>query len=100
MRITRRPSLPGIAGREDAAAIAPSAFTPPSPSESSANDRVDLSGAARLRQRLRADLGDLEQTDPGRVASLRSRVVTDAYKPAPEAVAKSLIGELTADLLV
>jgi hypothetical protein len=99
MLITRRPSLPGVAGREDAWASAPSAFTPTSPGESSANDRVDLSDAARLRQRLQADLGDLQRTDTERVASLRTRIVTDAYKPAPEAVAESLIGELTADLL-
>ena len=100
MRITRRPSPPGVAGPEDAATIAPSTFKPTSPGDSSADDRVDLSDAARLRQRQRADLGDLERTDAARVASLRARVVTDAYKPAPEAVAKSLIGELTADLLV
>jgi anti-sigma28 factor (negative regulator of flagellin synthesis) len=100
MRITRRPSPSGVAGLEDAGTIAPSTPAPASPSETGRNDRVNLSDAARLRQRVRSDLGDLEQTDSARVASLRARVTADTYKPAPEAVAKSLIGELTADLLV
>jgi hypothetical protein len=100
MRITRRPSPSGVSGLEDAGGIAPSGFTPPSSGEPSTDDRVDLSNAARLRQRLRADLGSLEQTDAGRIASLRASVAGDTYKPAPEAVATSLIGEITADLLV
>jgi anti-sigma28 factor (negative regulator of flagellin synthesis) len=85
---------------EDAGAIAPSALPRPSSGESSTDDRVDLSHAARLRQRLRADVGDVTQMDATRVASLRARVSGETYKPAPEAVASSLITELTGDHLV
>ena len=63
-------------------------------------DRVELSDAARVRQRLRAEVGDLDPFDAARVASLRARVVADAYKPPPAAVAARLFGELTADLVV
>jgi hypothetical protein len=49
---------------------------------------------------LRAEIGDVEQTDSSRVASLRARVVANTYRPAPDAVAKSFVGELTADLVV
>ncbi|MBI3768957.1 MAG: flagellar biosynthesis anti-sigma factor FlgM [Deltaproteobacteria bacterium] len=104
MRITRRTSIPGLPDIEDPGAVAPApSFTPPlgrrRDAEGSA-DRVELSEGARLRQRLRADLGDVEQPDSSRVLSLRARVVANAYRPAPDAVAKSLVGELTADLVV
>jgi hypothetical protein len=89
----------------DAGAIAPPpAFVPPRPraraGETHAGDRIELSEAARQRQRLRADVGDLEETDAARIASLRARVAADAYRPPPDAVAKSLVGELAADLMV
>jgi hypothetical protein len=104
MRITRRSSIPGLPGVDDPGAIAPApSSTPPATRRRDAEggaDRVELSDAARLRQRLRADLGDVEQADSSRVASLRARVVADAYRPAPDAVAKSLVGELAADLVV
>jgi hypothetical protein len=104
MRITRRTSIPGLPGVDDPGAVAPApSFTPPvgrgRDGEGSA-DRVELSEGARLRQRLRADLGDVEQPDSSRVSSLRARVVANAYRPAPDAVAKSLVDELAADLVV
>jgi hypothetical protein len=61
---------------------------------------VELSEGARLRQRLRTDVGTLADGDTSRVASLRARVVADAYRPDPTAVAKSLVSELAADLVV
>ena len=85
---------------EDAGGMAPSGLPQSSPSESSTDDRVNLSDAARLRQRLRAHVGDVHQMDATRVASLRARVSGETYKPAPEAVATSLISELTGDQLV
>jgi len=103
MRITRRSAIPGLPAVDDSAAVA----TPPAPqqpqrqtTEASAGDRVDLSDGARLRQRLRADVGDVESPDSGRVASLRARVAAGTYQPAPNAVAKSLVGDLVADLVV
>jgi hypothetical protein len=90
---------------DDAAAVVPEPeYTRPQArardAESGSPDRVDLSEAARLRQRLRAELGDVEEPDSARIASLRARVVADAYQPAPDAVAKSLVGELATDLVV
>ena len=103
MRITRRPSTPGYPSVEDTGAIAPTAGSPP-PTRSrdvqgSTGDRVELSDGARLRQRLRSDLGDLEQTDPARVASLRAQVVANTYQSDPRAVAQSVLGELAADFV-
>jgi hypothetical protein len=42
----------------------------------------------------------MEHPDAARVASLRARVVANAYQPDPAAVAKSLVSELAADLVV
>jgi hypothetical protein len=105
MRITRRPSIPGIAPLDDPASIAPPpGFTPPGArgrdADPSAGDRVELSEAARLRPRLRADLGSVEETDASQVATLRARIAADAYHPTADAVARSLVGELAADLVV
>ncbi len=84
---------------EDAGALAPlPSHAPATPSRDA--DRVELSEAARARQRLRAGVGDPEQQDAARVASLRARVVANAYRPPAESVARSLLGELTADLVV
>ena len=89
---------------EDAGALAPMpSLAPPArgrAAESAAGDRVELSEAARLRQRLRAEVGDPEQQDAARIASLRARVVANAYHPAADAVAKSMLGDLAADLVV
>jgi flagellar biosynthesis anti-sigma factor FlgM len=101
MRITRRPSLPGTTAANNTGAIAPSVSPPPQTEGSSGpDDRVNLSDGARVRQSLRADLGDARQTDMAQVASLRAAVSSGAYAPAPEAVAQSLVGELTANLVV
>lgn len=105
MRITRRPATSGIAALEDSAGIAPApTFAPPlkRPHDRSGGngDSVEVSHGARLRQRLRTDIGDLAETDASRVATLRARVAADAYRPSPGAVAKSLVGELAADLVV
>lgn len=103
MRITRRPSTPGYPGVEDPGAIAPaSGSAPPTRTrdvESPSADRVELSEGARLRQRLRTELGDLQQTDAERVAQLRARVAANTYQPDPRAVAQSVLGELAADLV-
>ena len=104
MRITRRPAAAGIQSLEESGSLAP----PPGfaltsgrlrTSQSDAN-RVELSDAARVRQRLRAEIGDLDGFDAPRVASLRARVVAEAYDPPPETIAARLLGELTADLVV
>jgi anti-sigma28 factor (negative regulator of flagellin synthesis) len=63
-------------------------------------DRVQLSEAARLRQRLKAEVGDPTETAAERVAALRAQVTTQSYAPGPRAVAERLLGELAADLLV
>lgn len=99
MRITRRPSLPGVAGPGNTSAAAPTTTAPAKPEEPSAGDRVDLSQAARLRQRVRSDIGNLDQTDGARVTELRTLVAAGTYTASPEAVAKSLLGEIAADLL-
>ncbi|HEY2388641.1 MAG TPA: flagellar biosynthesis anti-sigma factor FlgM [Candidatus Binatia bacterium] len=101
MRITRRPSLPGTTAADNAGAVAPSAAPPPRADEGAGpDDTVNLSDAARLRQRLRADLGDARRTDPARVASLHAAVAGGTYAPAADAVARSLVGELATNLLV
>ncbi len=105
MRITRRVNVPGVAGVED-----PSTLTPlPRPTTADARgrnpdatsaDRVELSAGARLRQQLRAGVGTIDDPDAARIASLRARVVTNAYQPDATAIAKSLVTELAADLVV
>ena len=98
MRITRRPStsIPGVGGSSpvgDAAAPdAPNGGAPVS-------DRVQLSEAARLRQRLKAEVGAADDTDAARVAALQTQVTNQTYAPSPRAVAERLLGEMAADLL-
>jgi hypothetical protein len=104
MRVTRRPTIAGINGIEEAAPLAPPpAFSPATGrvrEPRGDGDRVELSEGARVRQRLRAEIGDIDGVDEARVASLRARVVADAYAPPPSAVAARLVGERTADLVV
>ncbi len=100
MRITRRTTLPGSTGAENAGAVAPSASAGSRTVEASADDTVNLSEAARLRQRLRVDLGDVGRVDTARVTRLHGEVGAATYRPAADAVAKSLLGDLAADLLV
>ena len=96
--------MEGVAALDDTATIAPPpAFTPPLPRTSATDgagrDSVELSDGARLRQRLRADVGDVDTSDSSRVTSLRARVAA-GYQPDPAAVAQSLVGELASDLVV
>jgi hypothetical protein len=105
MRITRRANIPGLPSVEDPGTLAPlprptTQETGRRDADASSGDRVELSDGARLRQRLRADVGAVEHPDAARVASLRARVVANAYQPDPGAVAKSLVSELAADLVV
>ncbi len=99
MRVTRRPTttIPGVGGL-------------PAPSETpeagqatadrSVTDRVQLSDAARLRQRLKAEVGDPAATsNTDRVAVLSADVQNQTYAPDPRVVADRLLGELAADLL-
>jgi hypothetical protein len=102
MRITRRPST-GVPGVEDAGGLAEPTAPPPRtgrPSEPGHGDRVEVSDAARLRQRLRTEVGDLDTVRSDRVAELRARVTTDDFRPPAHAVAERLLAEVAADLLV
>lgn len=105
MRITRRPPIAGVAGLEE---VTSTALPPPTPSSvegrpraaNEEQDRVELSEAARLRQRLRAEVGDVETTTTSdRVANLRAQVTGGTYQPAPRAVAERLLAEVAGDLL-
>jgi hypothetical protein len=97
MRITRRPAttipglgeLPAADGADGAAAAAGRPVT----------DRVELSEAARLRQRLRAEVGGPDAAADARIAGLRAEVERQTYAPSPRAVAERLLAELAADLL-
>jgi len=105
MRITRRVNGPGLPGVEDPSTLVPlprptTDDTRERDPDPTAADRVELSDGARLRQRLRADVGAVEHPNAARIASLRARVVANAYQPDPAAVAKSLVSELAADLVV
>ena len=99
MRVTRRPTttiagMGGLPGPDEGADAAPTT------SGRSVTDRVQLSEAARLRQRLKAEIGDpTTSTDPVRLDALRVGVANDTYAPDPRAVADRLLGELAADLL-
>ena len=102
MRITRRANAPGLSSVEDPGTLAPL----PRPAndatarDADPTDRVEVSADARLRQRLRADVDAVDDSDSTRVATLRARVVANAYQPDPAAVAHSLVSELAADLVV
>ena len=98
MRITRRPTttIPGVGelpGQSDGADAASTSTTGP------VTDRVQLSEAARLRQRLKTEVGDPSVTDGERVTALQSDVANQTYAPSPRAVADRLLGELAANLL-
>ena len=104
MRITSRPPVAGIPGVEDAAGIAMPALGSKADSkrtgETGGLDRVDVSQAARLLQRMRAEVGDLDTIASDRVEDLRAQLAADTYRPAPQAVAERLLAELTTDLVV
>lgn len=98
MRITRRSAttIPGVSETPPAGEAAESAGrTSPPP----VTDRVQLSEAARLRQRLRTEVGDPAQIASERVEALQAQVANQTYAPNPRAIAERLLSELAADLL-
>jgi flagellar biosynthesis anti-sigma factor FlgM len=97
MKITRqRPN--GISGLQDTPAAG--VKTPASADETqAAEDRVELSEAARLRLRLRSQVGDVEGIDTARVAELRARLAGNTYEPSPRGVAERMLADLGANLL-
>jgi hypothetical protein len=103
VRITRRRAVVGIGDFEASRPLLHSELSPTSGCpRTSRGDAccVKLSDAVALRQRLCADVGDLDTFDGARVASLRARVDANEYEPSCGAVATCLLAELTADLVV
>lgn len=98
MRITRRPST-SIPGSAEIAQPAEGGEPASRPSGGPVTDRVQLSEAARLRQRLRTEIGDPSEISRERVEALQTHVANQTYAPDPRAVADRLLRELTADLL-
>ncbi len=100
MRITRRPAttIPGL-GETPSAADAPEPSA--TPSGGRVTDRVQLSEAARLRQRLKTEAGDpsASATTTERLDELQAAVANQTYAPDPRAVAQNLLKNLAADLL-
>ena len=109
MRITRRPPTFGR-GVGDATPVGDStplgetsplgdaASTDAPRGGGTVTDRVQLSDAARLWQRLKADVGDPTAATAD-VPALQVQVANGTYAPSPRAIADRLLGELTADLL-
>jgi anti-sigma28 factor (negative regulator of flagellin synthesis) len=101
MRITRR-STTSIPGVGDLAAPSESSEAGAATTGGPVTDRVQLSEAARLRQRLKSEIGDpagAATTTPDRIAALQTEVASRTYAPNPRAVADSLLGEIAANLL-
>jgi flagellar biosynthesis anti-sigma factor FlgM len=98
MRITRRPptTIPGLG---ETAPTAETTDTTTASGGGAVTDRVQLSEAARLRQRLKAEIGDPSQSTSDRVQALQADIANQTYAPSPRAVADRLLGELAADLL-
>lgn len=98
MRITRRPTttIPGGVGELPAAGEGAEAAA--ATGGGRVADRVELSEAARLRQRLKAEVGD-PATGSADVGALAAAVADQTYAPSPRAVADRLLGELAANLL-
>lgn len=97
MRITRRPTttIPGVnelPAPNDAADAGAASGGP-------VTDRVQLSDAARLRQRLKTELGDPTVDTNDQVGVLQAAVAAGTYAPSPGAVADRLLGELAANLV-
>jgi anti-sigma28 factor (negative regulator of flagellin synthesis) len=98
MRITRRPTttLPGLG---DAPTVGDAPDTTSATNGAPVTDRVQLSEAARLRQRLKTEVGDPTATSDAHVAALKADVANQTYAPSPRAIADRLLGDLAADLL-
>src|SRR5215468_1212287 len=97
MRITRRPTttIPGLA---DAGAVGDVAGADPRTESGPVTDRVQLSEAARLRQRLKAEVGDVNEPTSD-LQALAVSVTDQTYAPSPRAVAQKMLSDLAADLL-
>ena len=99
MRITRRPSttIPGLGEVPSADAPEPASAA----TGGGVTDRVQLSEAARLRQRLKTEIGDpaASAATTARLEALQAAVANETYAPDPRAVARKLLGALAADLL-
>lgn len=98
MRVTRRPTTT-IPGLGEAAPVADTADATDAAGRGSVTDRVQLSEAARLRQRLKSEIGDPNESTSERVQALRADVANQTYAPSPRAIADRLLAELAADLL-
>jgi hypothetical protein len=96
MKITRRSSIQGPIVSEGGA---PKGSGARATGNTGSADSVDVSGAARLRQRLRAEIGDVETVTTERVAALQERVGADDYHPPSREVAERLLTELASDAL-
>jgi hypothetical protein len=93
-----------VPGVEDVADVAtPPTVRPPSSGRARGDgagaDTVDLSEAARFRQRLHTEVGDLDATSSSRVAQLSRDVAAGTFAPAPRAVAERLLADVAGDLL-
>lgn len=98
MRITRR-SPTTVPGLGESTPVGDAAAPDAKSGGSAVTDRVQLSEAARLRQRLKAEVGDPAAATAD-VQALKDRVSNATYAPSPRAIADRLLGELAADLLV
>ena len=97
MRITRRPPTVSTAVG-DPTPVADAAPTDAQRAGGVVTDRVQLSDAARLRQRLKAEVADPAAATAD-VHALQVQLANGTYAPSPRAVADRLLGELAADLL-
>ena len=98
MRITRRPptTIPGLGETAPAADSADSAVRA---GGGAVTDRVQLSEAARLRQRLKSEIGDPTQSTSDQVQALQAQIANQTYAPSPRAIADRLLSDLAADSL-
>jgi anti-sigma28 factor (negative regulator of flagellin synthesis) len=98
MRITRRPTTT-VPGLGEPPAVSEGSDAPASTAGGPITDRVQLSEAARLRQRLKSEVGDFGATSGGQVSALQDAVANGSYAPSPRAVADRLLAELAANLV-
>ena len=99
MRITRRPpgQTPTVSDATPTTPLGGGSVR--SESTDGSRDSVELSSTARLLQRLRGEIGDLDIVATAQVRELQQRVDANQYHPAPRAVAERLLSELAIDAL-
>ncbi len=99
MRITRRPpgQTPTVSDATPATPLGGGSVR--TGTTSGAQDSVELSSTARLLQRLRGEVGDVDAIETARVHELQERVDANEYHPAPRAIAERLLSELASDAL-